>query len=646
VLVLSCSAQALHAAEYDVNWDGTGDFTTIQAAIDAAVDGDLIIVHPGTYYENIHFDGKNITLRSLDPEDEAIVASTVIDGGQDGSVVTFEGTEGEVCLLSGFTITNGRAYQGGGISGTDPAMDPQLPAHASIANCVITRNTVAYTGGSSGGYGGGLYYCDGEISNCTITGNSAAGTGAAAGGGLAYCYGQISNCTISGNWADYGGGVSDCEGTVSNCTISGNWAHGGGGLQWCAGTISNCTISGNAAIGVYASGGGLDRCYGTISDCTISGNYAGEAGGGLYGCSAELINCRITSNSAPNGAGLSECSGEIRNCTISGNSASGIGGGLSYCDGPISFCTIIGNVADYDGGAFYFCTGTITNCTISGNSARWGGGLCHCGVTITNCTITQNSARELGGGLYGCYGTITGCIIWGNEAEQGRELHLCQSLVEYSCIRDRTVGEGNISDDPLFVKGPLGDYYLSCRAAGQDADSPCIDAGSDTAESLDLDKFTTRTDYVLDSGVVDMGYHYPLMLDQKPQIECSLNSSEFRPGDTLVGFIEAQNRGLDVAVDAYIAFVLPNGEIISLTASGLSMGTYPWVSNVVLPSGLHFGPTEVFRMMVPDCPGSYLFAAGLTEPGRSEFIGEPNLFPFTIRDFLLRVRIPERDCRR
>jgi len=251
-----------------------------------------------------------------------------------------------------------------------------------------------------------------------------------------------------------------------------------------------------------------------------------------------------------------------------------------------------------------------------------------------NCTISGNSADESGGGSDYCNAMITNCIVWGNEAEEDPELSGGDATITYSCIRDWTGGgEGNISEEPMFVPGPLGDYYLSCEAAGHGAaNSPCIDAGSDTAEALGLDELTTRTDCRPDTGVVDMGYHYPLTLDQNPEIECSLNESEFAPGDALVGFIEAQNPGPDVAVDVYVAFVLPDGAIISLTSGGLTSGMYPWVSNVVLPSGFDFVPTEVIRTTAPQSPGDYLFAAALTKPGVFEFVGEPSLFPFTITD--------------
>ena len=89
------------------------DHATIQAAMDASTHGAEIIVSPGTYVENIHFDGKNIILRSTEPTNPSLVAATLIDGAQAGSVVTFSGAELSTCVLSGLTITGGDAYDGG-----------------------------------------------------------------------------------------------------------------------------------------------------------------------------------------------------------------------------------------------------------------------------------------------------------------------------------------------------------------------------------------------------------------------------------------------------------------------------------------------------------------------------------------------------
>ena len=85
------------AATITVNWDGSGDYTTIQAGIDAAIAGDEVVVSEGRYYENINFGGKNIILRSTDQDDWAVVGGTIIDGGGLDSVVRFNGTESNDC---------------------------------------------------------------------------------------------------------------------------------------------------------------------------------------------------------------------------------------------------------------------------------------------------------------------------------------------------------------------------------------------------------------------------------------------------------------------------------------------------------------------------------------------------------------------
>jgi len=72
-------------------------------------------------------------------------------------------------------------------------------------------------------------------------------------------------------------------------------------------------------------------------------------------------------------------------------------------------------------------------------------------------------------------------------------------------------GTGNISADPLFVSGSLGNYYLSQVPAGNSRNSPCVDSGSNIAEYLGMDGLTTRIDNTSDSGIVDMGYHYPFI---------------------------------------------------------------------------------------------------------------------------------------
>jgi hypothetical protein len=141
-------------------------FKRIQKGIDAASDGDTVNVAWGIYVENIRFNGKNVVLTSTNPADPDIVATTIIDGNQAGSVVTFSGTENETCVLSGFTIRNGKAQSGGGIYGGSTS-----PTHATIKGNTIADNTAEQEGG-------GLSRCIGMIQNNTITGNESGGRGA------------------------------------------------------------------------------------------------------------------------------------------------------------------------------------------------------------------------------------------------------------------------------------------------------------------------------------------------------------------------------------------------------------------------------------------------------------------------------------
>jgi len=301
-------------AEYHVNQDGTGDFLSIKVAVNvAATDGDTIIVHPGTYYENVDFWGPKVSLRSLDPDDPSIVEGTVIDGGWNDSVVTFNGNEDESCVLSGFTITNGRGHSGGGICGTKSVFNFRAfpRTKATVTNCGIVNNAA--------NDGGGIAHCDGRIANCVIAGNSA-------------------DLSCGGR----GGGIYDCRAAITSCEIIDNFAGCGGGLADCSGTISLCTIIGN--VGTPLGGGGASCCDGQIHGCVISNNHArGAGGGGLLSCGAAITSCTMWNNSADgDGASACECKGPISNCIIwRNNTGVEVGGDLDGCSTP-SFSCILG----------------------------------------------------------------------------------------------------------------------------------------------------------------------------------------------------------------------------------------------------------------------------------------------------------------
>jgi len=202
------------------------------------------------------------------------------------------------------------------------------------------------------------------------------------------------------------------------------------------------------------------------------------------------------------------------------------GAGMLNIDGnpTLTNCTFTENSAGAYGGGMYndSSSPTLTNCTFTGNSAYYYGGGMHnraySSPTLTNCTFTENSASYSGGGIYSYDSspTLTNCILWANSdsggMDESAQIHGGWPVVRYSCIQglDAFAGNDNIGDDPLFVAGPLGCYYLSQTAAGQPEQSPCVDAGSNGAADPELFTRTTRRDEYVDTNGVDMGYHYPI----------------------------------------------------------------------------------------------------------------------------------------
>ena len=101
ILILVC--QFVDAATIRV----PKDQPTIQAGIDAAVDGDTVLVADGLYFgegnRNISFKGKAITVRSENgPE-----ATIIIAQAQDRRGFIFNQEETEASILTGFTIRDG-----------------------------------------------------------------------------------------------------------------------------------------------------------------------------------------------------------------------------------------------------------------------------------------------------------------------------------------------------------------------------------------------------------------------------------------------------------------------------------------------------------------------------------------------------------
>ncbi len=181
----------------------------------------------------------------------------------------------------------------------------------------------------------------------------------------------------------------------------------------------------------------------------------------------------------------------------------------------------------------------LDNCLVTGHtvSGLWQNGS-STNIDLSNCTVADNGAYGVARwGSGSATITISDTIVYGNGNDIAGDL--AGYAVSYSDIGDGDFAgsNGNITADPQFVSGPYHSYYLSQTAAGQGSDSPCVDAGSDTAVNLGLDGATTRTDAVPDAGQVDMGYEawpHPVITAIEPVGDDVVVTWNARPGVSYV----------------------------------------------------------------------------------------------------------------
>ena len=357
------------------------NYSTIQEGINAANHGDIIIVAPGTYHENIDFKGKNLIIKS-----DVDASATIIEGNQTDSVVTFQNNETSDAILDGFTITNGT----GKVSGTCGGGVYCFNASPSIINNIITGNLVKpdmilyeY------GYGGGIY-CKGNsspiISNNNISYNSALSQGNGAG---IYC-GSGSNPLISNNVITY----NNCRDEYYHLS------NGGGGvcLQNSTGTVKNNLITSNT---LYGGKGGGVFCN--------SGNYT-------------LVENTIIENQSGLAIEFGDC--VIRNCIISNNTGSGIT--IDWADNiHISSVTISGNT--YGGIRISDGSATSVNSIIYNNSPNE--------ITIKKYIMPASSFdvsfTDIKGGKTGI-DLGSGCsLTWGNGMLDANPLFVDSAIGDF-----------------------------------------------------------------------------------------------------------------------------------------------------------------------------------------------------------------------
>lgn len=284
-----------------------GQYATIQAAINAANHGDVVIVADGTYVgpgnKDLDFLGKAITVRSANGPNNC-----TIDCEENGRAFRFWRGEGAGSVVRGFSIEHAGAVGGGAI-----LCDASGP---TLVDCWLTGNR-ALLGSNIGG--GALACVNGGgplVSGCLMVDNHALGG-----------FGQL-----GGN-----GGAIYCDASsspvVTSCTIARNAAFRAGGAIYCGGgrpILTHCTITANRTRQFNAGALHFSSASPTIMNCQIDDNDASEPdmGGGIS-CTGEgkliLSNCTIADNDPAEGsdAGGLSCYGDayavVTNCIFWGN---------------------------------------------------------------------------------------------------------------------------------------------------------------------------------------------------------------------------------------------------------------------------------------------------------------------------------------
>jgi len=184
--------------------DGTQQYTSIQSAVDACTNGDIVLVNPGRYVENIELIGQIISILSLYSSDplQSYIENTIIDGNLGTCIGVING---ETLTLNGFTLVNNESgfygspiNPGGGLSVRDYSS-------ANVSNCII-RNCVAQSGG---GIGVGSH-SNLSLSNVKIFDNQALRLG----GGIAFdesvtlYFDPVALCSVYNNTATIGMDIS------------------------------------------------------------------------------------------------------------------------------------------------------------------------------------------------------------------------------------------------------------------------------------------------------------------------------------------------------------------------------------------------------------------------------------------------------
>ncbi len=428
------------------------DFPTIQFAINAASNGDVVLVEQGTYFERISFEGKAITVRASGSN-----CNTTIDGTGGIpflSVVTFDNGEGPNSVLEGFTITGGNYGLGAGM-----LVQESSP---TILDCRFEGNVA---GGTVRGNPSFSPHQPGIGIDFGVTGGPMIGNG---GSGSGMVSGFIPGGMGIGGGAFNNGQFGTTSPTYRRCEFIDNTAGTGGGMA---------SFTADA----------------TLIECTFTNNQAAQGGGFHNSANSDAV---------------------VRRCLFENNSSTGLGGGMQNFNGDpvIRNCRFEGNHANSLGGGLFHAFGSpqIAGCLFTGNTSVNGGGLAVSNgsgtTTVVNCTFSLNNASAFfnpGGGIYTLSTSllIRNSVLWADTPDEIAGTGA--ATVTFSDVLGGFPGQGNLNVNPQFVDPAAGSFRLQ-------AGSPCIGEGNNSLVPGGLNADLGGIPRIL--GTVDMGA-YECLID-------------------------------------------------------------------------------------------------------------------------------------
>ncbi len=539
------------------------DQPTIQAAINAAAKGDTVLVADGTYYENINFKGKTITVAShfLMDADTSHISKTIINGSKpshpdSGSVVYFVSGEDTASVLCGLTITNG--------SGT-----MYVPYSAQVGGGIFCDNS-------------GCTLLANKIINNKLTYATAYGAGLAA-----MPMGSLATVILKDNHIIH-----------NTLTTNAGNAYGGGVALRLNGKLVNNQISYNTIIqnatDKQAISGGVDAyCLNLIMESNkITHN-------------SIVSYSELDANTAFGGGGTIRGGGRLTKNEVSHNqiwikpAKNAVGGGLQFNNVADSFIiegnhihdNTITNGNGWGGGiGLYNSSPLIINNIFAGNSVTYvGGGLFitqNVKAQLINNTIINNKAGEHGGGLSlrsTAAPVLINTIIWNNQAPDKAAIYIDVSegasvQADYCDIQGGwSSGAGNINADPLFVNTK---FHLA------DA-SPCIDKGNpdaiyndpEDASNPGLALFPARGTVKNDMGA----FGGPGARKTITAVKHDRSTNEAQPNT----FVLFQNYPNPFNPTTTIEFELPNSDFVTLKVYNLLGREVATLAEQKLAAGRH-----------------------------------------------------------